>query len=268
LRRAPLNRWTLGRFGLTPAGLRLRMSNPGAPRVLCISFPKAGTHLLERAVCLHPVLYRRLAPTISRRELRRRGGAERFLPRLSPGQVLMAHLPFDQGLLDVATRSGIRPVFMVRDPRDIVISQVRYAVDRPDHWAHDIFAPLSPRERLRLAVVGSREGGPRSLAERLAQYEGWLRPGVEVIRFEDLVGAQGGGDRSRQREVVVDLYRFLGVATGDALVDEVCRELFSDESPTFRKGTIGQWRDVFDEELTTLVTEEAGELIERYGYGS
>jgi hypothetical protein len=267
LRRFPLNRWTLERFGLTSAGLRLRVSNPGAPRVLCVSFPKAGTHLLERAVCLHPVLYRRLVPTMSRRELQRRGGAERFFRRLLPGQVVMAHLRFDRALLDAAQRSRIRPVFMVRDPRDILISQVRYAVDRPDHWAHDVFEPLSPHERLKLAIVGSREGGPRSLAERLAQYEGWLQPDVEVVRFEDLVGAKGGGDRSRQREVVASLYRFLGVEAEDRLVNDVCDRLFSDQSPTFRKGTIGQWRDVFDEELTNLVAEEAGELIERYGYG-
>jgi hypothetical protein len=265
LRRIPLTRWTFDRFGLTPAGLRLRVANPGAPKVLCVSLPKAGTHLIERALCLHPRLYRRLAPTITGKELRRRGGAEHFLARLAPGQVVMAHLRFDPSLPDTAAGLGIRPVFMVRDPRDIVISQVRYVVGRGDHWAHDLFASRSPQEQLRLAIVGDR-GGLRSLAERLAAYEGWLRPDVALVRFEDLVGAEGGGERSRQLRSVAELYRFLGFPSDERLVDDVCRRLFSDQSPTFRKGTIGQWRQVLDDELTGLIWEVAGEQLVRYGY--
>jgi sulfotransferase 6B1 len=234
--------------------------------VLCISLPKAGTHLLERAVCLHPRLYRKLVPTITDRELQRRGGAERFLAKLAPGQVVMAHLRFDPDLPDVLARLRIRPVFMVRDPRDVVVSQVRYATGRRDHWAHDLFVSLPPRERLRLAIVGDRDGGLRSLAERLAAYEGWLLSDVAIVRFEDLVGAEGGGDRSRQRDTVGELYRRLGIAADAALVDSVCERLFSSESPTFRKGTIGQWRDVFDDDLTALVRDVAGEELARYGY--
>lgn len=243
------------------------MWNPGAPRVLCVSLPKAGTHLLERAVCLHPALYRRLAPTINGKELRRRGGAQRFLSHLAPGQVVVSHLRFDPELVEVSRDLGVRPVFMIRDPRDVVISQVRYVVSRRDHWAHDLFESRSPYERLRLAIVGDRERHLPSLAERLAAYEGWLRSDVFLLRFEDLVGEAGGGDAARQIEVVADLYRFLGVVYDDARVADVCGRLFSNESPTFRKGTIGQWREVLDDDLTDLIRELAGSQLERYGYG-
>jgi hypothetical protein len=266
LRRIPLTVWTLERFGLTLEGIRRRVANGDAPRVLCVSLPKAGTHLLERAVCLHPRLYRRIVPTITARGLDRRGGPDRFLGRLSPGQVVIGHLPYTKDLFDTVTARGLRPVFMTRDPRDIAVSQVRYVVGRPDHWAHALFIDRTPTERIRLAIVGDTKGGLRSLAERLAQYEGWLRPGVEVIRFEDLVGPNGGGDRARQREAVVDLYTFLGVSSDPTLVDDVASRLFSEQSPTFRKGTIGQWRESFDDELTSVARELAGAQIERYGY--
>lgn len=266
LRRIPLTHWTFERFGLTPAGLRRRVANGGSPRVLCVSLPKAGTHLLERAVCLHPQLYRRLAPTITARELQRRGGPQRFFDRVAPGQVVMGHLPYADDLFDSIVARGLAPVFMTRDPRDIAVSQVRYVVARDDHWAHELFVGRTPHERLRLAIAGDLDGGLRSLAERLTQYEGWLRPGVEVVRFEDLVGPQGGGDAARQHETVSDLYRFLEVSADSALVDDVCGRLFSDQSPTFRKGTIGQWRESFDDELTALARELAGEQIARYGY--
>jgi hypothetical protein len=266
LRRIPLTRWTFERFGLTPSGIGRRFASGGAPRVLCVSLPKAGTHLLERAICLHPRLYRKLAPTITAPELRRRGGADRLFGHVAAGQVVVGHLPYADDLFDTLGVRRIAPVFMTRDPRDIAVSQVRYVVSRDDHWAHELFAVRTPHDRLRLAITGDREGGLRSLAERLQQYDGWLRPEVEVVRFEDLVGAQGGGDAGRQRETVSDLYRFLGVSDDASLLDDVCARLFSDQSPTFRKGTIGQWRESFDDELTELARELAGEEIARYGY--
>ena len=50
--------WDLRRFGLTPRALGWRLCPGERPRILCLSIPKAGTHLLERVLCLHPGLYR------------------------------------------------------------------------------------------------------------------------------------------------------------------------------------------------------------------
>jgi Sulfotransferase domain len=266
LRKIPLNRWTFERFGLDPSGIRLRIANGGAPKVLCVSLPKAGTHLLERAICLHPRLYRKLVPTITGRELRRRGGPDRFFGRLRPGQVVMAHLRYDPLVPDLLATNGVRPVFMIRDPRDVVVSQVRYALGRPDHWAHDLFTDAPAHAQLRLAIEGDPSRGLRSLADRLDAFSGWLRDDVALVRFEDLIGAEGGGSAERQREVVAAVYRFIGVDADPALVDDVSRRSFSPDSPTFRKGAIGGWRSVFDDELTTLVRDLAGDQIARFGY--
>jgi len=48
--------WTFRRFGLSPRKLVARIGNRTEPPILCVSLPKAGTHLLERALCLHPRL--------------------------------------------------------------------------------------------------------------------------------------------------------------------------------------------------------------------
>lgn len=266
MRKIPLNRWTFERFGLDPAGIRLRIANPGAPKVLCVSLPKAGTHLLERAICLHPNLYRKLAPTITGKELRRRGGPEAFFGSLRPGQVVMAHLRYDPSMPRLLDANGVRPIFMIRDPRDVVVSQVRYALGRPDHWAHELFADAPAHAQLRLAIEGDPARGLRSLADRLDAFAGWMRDDVALVRFEELIGAQGGGSTERQREVVAGVYRFLGVDDDPALVQNVARRSFSTESPTFRTGAIGGWRAVFDDELTALVRERAGEQIARFGY--
>lgn len=236
--------------------------------MLCVSIPKAGTHLLERALCLHPRLYRALVPTITMRKARRYGGVDRLLARLRPGEVVMAHLPFDPAYTESAARRGVRVVFMVRDPRDVVISQVRYVTGRTDHWAHGLFtAKDGTHEQLRLAIAGDPVGRPRrSLDDRLAEYEGWLDAATYVLRFEDLVGVRGGGDATRQRDSLGGLFRAIGLPADPVREEAIARALFSADSPTFRKGTIGQWREVFDDELRDLAKDVAGARLRRFGY--
>jgi len=268
IRAMPRNAWTLERFGLTPSKLPLRLTDPGTPRVLCVSIPKAGTHLLERALCLHPHLYRKLLPTLTNSSLRRWGGLDGLLSKVRPGQVIASHLRFEADFPDIADRRRVSVVFLVRDPRDLVISQANYVARRSDHRFNPLFAERAGfHERLELAIAGDPEHGLRSVGERLEVYAGWLRSSALVVRFEDLVGPHGGGEADRQTEAVRAIYRHIGLPIGDAFVSEVCGRLFSRESPTFRRGSIGQWRDLFDDELEDLFERTAGDMMRAYGYG-
>lgn len=265
----PRDAWTLERFGLTPPKLWKRLADAGAPRVLCVSIPKSGTHLLERALCLHPRLYRKLLPTLTNASLRRWGGLDGLLAKVRPGQVIASHLRFDAAFPDVVDRRHVPAVFLVRDPRDLVISQANYVARRSDHRFNPLFAERAgSRERLELAIVGDPEHGLRSVGERLQVYAGWLSSDALVVRFEDLVGPGGGGDPHRQTEAVRAIYRHIGLTIEDDFVTQVCGRLFSSESPTFRRGSIGQWRDLFDDELEGLFDRTAGDMMSAYGYGS
>src|SRR3954468_24326538 len=92
------NWWTLQRFGLSPTKAPRRVLNRTEPRVFVDSVPKSGTHLLERALCLHPRLYRALVPTLHEANMRDRGGFEAIVGRLRPGQILVAHLDYQPEL--------------------------------------------------------------------------------------------------------------------------------------------------------------------------
>jgi hypothetical protein len=89
-----------------------------------------------------------------------------------------------------------------------------------------------------------------------------------VLRFEDLVGPGGGGDAERQRASIASLLRHVGLVEEDGAVDAIAKELFSSESPTFRKGSAGGWRSAFDPELETLFDQVVGDRAIPYGYGS
>ena len=156
---------------------------------------------------------------------------------------------------------------MIRDPRDVILSQVHFISKRRHHPHHESFRQRETfKEKLALAITGDDVLGIPSIGERLERYAGWLSPPCSVVRFEDLVGPMGGGDRSAQERAVMDIYDHISVPTSDAFIMDVCDRLFSSDSPTFRRGVIGQWRDRFDDETSSLFQSTVGDAMEPYGY--
>lgn len=260
--------WTLQRFGMTPAGLSRRLLNRGEPIVFCNSIPKSGTHLIERALCLHPRLYRALLPTIHESNVGERGGLPDLLQGLRPGQVLVAHLLCSAERVAAVDASGARSLLMIRDPRDIVVSTAHYAVSNPSHpWHSRYMREPDVAARIRLTIRGDgTEVEP--IRDLLAGFMDWRRAGAEVVRFEDLVGEAGGGTRLEQAQCLARIYEHVGVAATAAELGRIQDALFSDQSPTFRRGATGQWRSVFDADTTTLFEREAGPLLGELGYGA
>ena len=83
-----------------------------------------------------------------------------------------------------------------------------------------------------------------------------------MVRFEELIGARGGGNDETQARTIRAIYDHLGLAVPARLSER----LFSSASPTFRRGQIGGWRESFDAGLEALFQQEAGNWMEVYGY--
>lgn len=62
-----------------------------------------------------------------------------------------------------------------------------------------------------------------------------------IVRFEDLVGANGCDDSSRQGEAIRRIHSFLGVSLQERRLRTIQDELFG-STGTFRKGQIGDRR--------------------------
>ncbi len=149
--------WTAQRFGLTPRKLAGRVARAGVlPRVLVVSLPKAGTHLVERAVCLHPRLYRRFLPTLNPENVGRRGLAG-VVRAQRPGQVVVAHLPFDPAY--PALLADVKTLFVIRDPRDMAVSLAHYIESRGDHPLHFAYSERPGRALADRARDPRRRGG-------------------------------------------------------------------------------------------------------------
>jgi hypothetical protein len=254
--------------------LRRRFGEEPDPKVLLNSVPKAGTNLLKRVVALirgtSPRTIYHLDERVGRRTWRELG-------RAVPGQVLTGHLVWSSELAARLETDGFRVFLMVRDPRDVIVSGVNYVTNMDlDHPLHLYFKSLgSDRDRL-IAYI---RGIPAELwADAqvptiwrdydLTRFLGWLNDrDCAVVRFEDLVGPKGGGQRRLQIQAIASIASHLGRPLDEAEAARVADLAFSARSRTFHCGQIGRWQDAFDEEVTETFRAKYAPALARLGYG-
>jgi hypothetical protein len=186
-----------------------------------------------------------------------------------PADVVAHHhfLPAPR-LLRFVAESGMSTVFVLRDPRDVLVSMLNYSRERalPGHVA-SLIAPLSDEDALVLLL----EGGGRLVpfAIYFDAYHDWLSaPGVSIFRFEDLIGSRGGGDESRQDEACQRLAALAGFTANDPAIASAKARMFNEGAGTFHKGQIGAWRNAFTPVVRQAYDRHAGWLAERWGYES
>jgi hypothetical protein len=200
---------------------------------------------------------------ISRRWLARR------LAKVPHGTFVNAHCIYTPELADLFAQEGMRTVCILRDPRDVAVSQMHYIKERKQHFAHEGYMSLpSDSERLLLSIRGGELGGRelQPLDQRYRQFLRWGQEGGAVmVKFEDLVGIKGGGSAEAQREAVERVGRHLGIGVGEERMRAVDEGLFG-VGRTFRKGQIGGWREEFSSEHERAVEGVVGPLLVELGY--
>lgn len=193
----------------------------------------------------------------------------RRLGRVSGGQFVTAHCVHTPELAGLLREQGMRTVCILRDPRAVAVSQMHYIKRLKKHPIHAAFLALpTDAERLMFSIRGGELGGRRMLPldERYRRFSGWAsEEGAVVVRFEDLVGPRGGGSEEAQRRAVGRVAAHLGVAADEGTLERVGTGIFG-TGQTFRKGTIGGWREEFGEEHARAAEEVAGRLLAELGY--
>jgi hypothetical protein len=205
---------------------------------------------------------------VSPRQISRRWLAGR-LARVPEGGFVTAHCIYTPELAGLFHEGGMKTVCILRDPRDVAVSQMHYLKQLKNHFAHEEYMALpSDRERLMVSIRGGELGGQglQPLAERYGRFLGWERAGGAVmVRFEDLVGPEGGGSEEAQRLAVGRVAMHLGVPVEERTIGLVGESLFG-AGRTFRKGQIGGWREEFTAEHEQALEEAAGPLLAELGY--
>ena len=244
------------------------------PRLLCI-----GTHHKSGTVWM-----RRTFHEISRRQGIPMGPCYRAerLAELDPGPNILVNWSstFPKAVLD---HPEVRMLHVVRDPRDMLISAMRYHLKAP--LANEKFlAETRPewggrsyRDQLRhLATDAERlhfEMGLkfRHVMRQLARFPRG-HPNVVELRYEDLIadteaaGFRAALERAAPPALDIDdaVAQFVRFALFGGLKDPAKRRGL--DSVHIRSGAPGQWRRAMPRAVARAFAAEHGPLLARYAY--
>jgi len=257
------------KINVTLKGLRLSAicGRFTGPRVLVVSLPKAGTHLLEGVLEELPGIRNAGWKTLSE------GAAahvviERRLNRIGRGMFANAHLAHSDWIMEIMRSREVKVIFMIRDPRDIAVSRYKYVAEIDYlHPANKLFSAMeNDAERLSASIVGI-EGIMPGIGEMLERFQGWIgEESVLVLRFEDLIGARGGGVDEVRFCQLKRILQFLGIYMTEQNLELLDKKIYRKTSSTHRKGIIGSWHAEYSEEHTRAFHDAVGCLLNRYGY--
>lgn len=255
-----------------------RVSFQGVPVLFANSFPKSGTHLLTQVL----QGFTRLGPAVDSglpAVVTYRGDTGRERPasdimadleRLLPGDIAYGHLHALPQAVQYLCQTGFAAFFILRDPRDVVVSHVHYVTDiEPDHIHHAYYTQVLQDfdQRLRTSILGlPDENIPfPDIYQRFAPYLGWLEhPEVLCLRYEDFLQ-----DREHTLGMILDHATRGGFPVAQdrqAAIRVLADSIDPQRSPTFRNGKIGGWQAQFSPEHKTLFKRVSGELLIRLGY--
>jgi hypothetical protein len=185
----------------------------------------------------------------------------------SRGKCFGGHAAYSDHLLHIMKQHGVYPIQIVRDPRDVIVSFAHWIETRPDYYAYPLFAGLSIPDRMLMLIRGGLVNSIYydSFATIMDRSYGWLNRtnDVLVVRFEDIVGANGGGSDEGQIRAVKRIVDWVGLK--EVNVPEIAEKVFGG-TPTFRKGLIGSWKDEFIPEVEQEFNRVIGNRLSEWGY--
>jgi hypothetical protein len=195
-----------------------------------------------------------------------RWSVHRMLKRVGQKEFMAGHVGYTADFLNAIIAYNFSPILIVRDPRAVLNSFVYYVLKNSTHILHGDFEKMSVEDRYLCALKGfdAKLAVLQPLKIRCMALDHWVScDRVLVIRFEDLVGAKGGGSETKQREAIRKVCIWAQSDTGKT--DHVMEHLFGHRH-TFRKGSVNSWESEIPLSVLKEVTDEVKSVLTNWGY--
>ncbi len=272
-------------------------------KVMLITIPKSGTHLLEK--CLYIIDSEHLNYDYNEKfnfeaRWKKNKGKDHVPPNhwkgpFHPSVVHLRflsiqknysdskiayknHLYFHGDYNDFLDSKNFKKILLLRDPRAILVSFANMVKEgfEPDHKIdfEDLLLDLiDGRQKNYIPWASSRHPAyPLIWEVGICNFYRLYLPFMGTkncltVRFENLIGVKGNGTNELQLNEIKQIAQHVGVALSDTKVAEIMHSLFG-ESATFNQGTIDGWKKYF----TPVVKEAfktfsgANELLITLGY--
>lgn len=260
-------------------------------KFILFSIPKSGTHLMKKCLTMLTGLSAAGFPDEWHRDTQHLAAILEYVELLnSRNQFLSVHSYshlFDDPLVDFLNHHpDYIPIIQIRDLRDAFVSvlyhgnvmdylkeEMRHesvvstAYHKDDYTLDDILThALTRKDENNQKVMNYMFSDTLPFMFYLMNL-----PRAVVVRFEDLVGAKGGGNDDIQRMVVAQLANALSIELPRNRLNLIAHSLFGqskgpDVSVTFRSGKIGSWKTYFSDEHLQLFNQYWSEDQRALGY--
>jgi len=255
---------------IVPLNSNERRAIVDGPKILANSIPKSGTHLLRHILSMMPGIIDRWTYHYAENIC----DYKKQLSHGKNGQIISAHMYWSNALSDFLDQAGYEKFLMVRDLRDVCVSSAHYCAKDKRHRLYDYFNSLGSWPEQLSAVIKGIDASQladgirsKSIAEHVEGYMPWVHDrSCLVIKFEDLVGAKGGGEAENQMNAIRGIATHIGLDLCKDKIREIAENSFTNKTKTFRKGQIGGWRDEFSDENLALFKHVAGSQLIELGY--
>lgn len=262
------------------------MPNPSAANILICGYPKSGTTWLTKLIadllqCPACGFWEVAGDTLS----------QEGLDRIAPYNCYKAHQLYDQLLISPTPISKI--IYVVRDPRDIVVSGAHHFVFLPNQLKA-IFRRLIPSfvyrqkvlyqlNRLKSIKTKKQEMVNLVIGQRLKKLP-WLhyswskhvqsflnQPNVHLVKYEDVLLDPNQEclkilhflDYSVEPKIIATMIKRNAFATKK---QQYLSEQNTIMARHIRKGTANQWQSELTQQQVQEIYNACGKLMKNFGY--
>ncbi len=182
----------------------------------------------------------------------------------------------DQQFVDAVDRNKFKMVCVIRDPRDALVSLAIYMrkfkngrTKRDFVTVPANFNQLTLDEQIICLLTNPDWNYHKLYTDRIL----WsFRPNSLMIKYENLIGSQGGGDDTIQIQELLKIVNFVNCAIPHEKIIAVANDLYSCwgqrevEDKTFTHGQIGSWKYILNDEHKQMIKKSWGDLLIQLGY--
>jgi hypothetical protein len=244
-------------------------------KVFLATLPKSGTHFLTRfffhmgfkRLFLEDLGYRVLIQQALTGELNgdesirlqeSRNSVIRSAATLAENSYICHHYSYDAVLVSHLTDAGLAPIFLMRDPRDYVVSLTNHILKHGDHKHHQRFATMGSSDERYIAVIEGlpAEGDFPAVSPLTYTYglmQGWLKdPEVLGVKFEQVIGPKGGGTLEQQQTTFGKILEHINSPLRIGEIADYIDQSYDPQASMFNKGTLGQWQHEFSSQVAGI----------------
>jgi hypothetical protein len=197
---------------------------------------------------------------------------ENNLDQPQENEYYFTHFPLNEFQKDLFSQKKV--IVLIRDLRDVAISFAHHLCDHvwpgiTDKTWKEWYCALSEKEKL--TYILTNEKTAEFFSKEFEDAVCWnSKNNVLVIRYEFLVGFEGGGTAESQKNELLKICEFLSIPKGEEDIKTIALLLYGDTinlyNATFRKGKINAWKDLFDADLGAIFKMKYGLYLSDLGY--